>query len=229
MGKINPLNAVSANIKPYIDVNLTTRRVPIDIFDKLPWSAVGLIQITSGNDSVFGSGFMCQSDVFLTASHNFTTLGPIDSAGIWLAYDQNKNPSLPYSLHRPIFHPDLDLAVVILAECNVNPILLGGSGISTEVTLGGYGYQNQDGSMSLTISNGKVTSNDGSTLNYAINTQPGDSGAPVLTVNNNGEYQAAAVHMKSIGVMATSNAGTLITPEVIQDINEMIALARKNS
>jgi V8-like Glu-specific endopeptidase len=191
-----------------------------------PWNAIGLLNLTMQGQAVLvGSGFMCAPDVFLTARHNLTTKA-FDAAGVWIAYDEVKNRTAQRAIKARELHPTLDLAVLILATNQPATIALGSNDRPTNVSIGGYGFPYADGTMQMSAAGGLVTGTNAPYIGYGVNTEEGDSGAPVLIEEQSGRLKALAVHTTSEGGLLNSNFGILLTPEVIENIYQLIQRAR---
>ena len=80
--------------------------------------------------------------------------------------------------------------------------------------------------MWLSTADGTVNGQNGVHVGYAINTQEGDSGAPVLARLPGGAFTALAVHTTGQGSLPDSNFGSLLTPQAISDIRQLVAYAR---
>jgi V8-like Glu-specific endopeptidase len=200
-------------------------RKSVNAINAEPWNAIGLLNLAMHGQVVLaGSGFMCAPDVFLTARHNLTTKA-YDAAGVWIAYDHKRNQSAPIAIRARAWHSTLDLAVLILAVSQSSTIPLGSS-TSLTVSIGGYGIPYMDGTMWLSTAEGVVKGENGVHVGYAVNTQEGDSGAPVLARLPGGAFRALAVHTTGQGSLPDSNFGSLLTPQAIAGIGQLVAFAR---
>ncbi|WP_462215840.1 trypsin-like serine peptidase [Klebsiella variicola] len=228
MNSKNPQNALLNNMKPFSSSPGVPPRQTID--EKIwPWSSIGLLEVGNQNASVFGSGFMYAPDVIVTAKHNFTQVSDWDAAGVWLEFNSNETFHKKYDIYPPQFHSQLDLAIAILADCNVNPLNISHIIPSEDILLGGYGVVRSDGSKWLTYGSGKISKTNLSSVTYLLNTNEGDSGAPIIIYDKT--YKVIGIHTQGLNDKDGSsnfNHGILLTQNVISDINNMISAARNN-
>ena len=203
----------------------TVKRRPVAQFTVAPWHATGLLNLSMhGQPVIIGSGFMCAPDVFLTARHNLTSK-TFDAGGVWIAYDAQKHPTPQQTILARAWHSKFDLGVLILGTPQKYVLPLGVQA-TDEVELAGYGYPYVNGTLALSEGAGLVNGSDGPYLAYGINTQLGDSGAPVIAHLPGNAVSVVAVHTTAAGSIPGSNFGTLLTPQAIADLTQIIQFAR---
>lgn len=228
MNSKNAKNDFLNNMKPFSSSPGVPPRVTIDE-KKWPWSSIGLLKIGNQNASVYGSGFMYASDVIVTAKHNFTQVSDWDAAGVWLEFNSNETSHKIYDIYPPQLHSQLDLAIAILADCNVTPLNTGHIIPSEDILLSGYGVVRSDGSRWLTYGSGKINKINSSSVTYLLNTKEADSGAPIIIYDKT--YKVVGIHTEGLNDADGSsnfNHGILFTQDVISDINNMISVARNS-
>lgn len=206
-----------------------TQRADVLAPAQSPWNAIGLLNLSHhGQSVVVGTGFLCEPDVLITAKHNLVST-PFDAAGVWMAYDAQRNGTVPaVSIIAWAVHRTLDLGILILgAPQAAGGFALGGTSLAphTTVTLAGYAMPYANGSARYSYAQGVVTAVDVTQLSYLINTREGDSGAPVFVVAN-GIPMAVGVHTEAAIAPTLGNTGVLITPAVASDFSILIAWAR---
>lgn len=228
-GKHAPIGApAGGGLVPFKLLSGAVPRVPVPDSRVAPWRTVGLLNFYHRGILVTaGTGFMCAPDIMLTARHNLTGK-TFDAAGVWMAYDKQKNPVGPIGIVGREVHPDLDLAVLVLAASQPSFISLASPSVpaTAQVSIYGYGFPDLDNTPRLSMATGPVNGSDNASLAYLLNTQEGDSGAPIVARGGAGTVSAVAVHTTSKGTTANSNFGTLLTPEVISTIGQLVARAR---
>lgn len=192
-----------------------------------PWQGIGTINLfDQGNVSLVATGFLCAPDVIVTAKHVLTTTA-YDSGNIWLGFDAVHNPGAPkLSISAYAEHNSLDLAVLILSTQQQGAFALGGPTPPPHagVTLAGYAFPYKDGHTRFSFGNGPITQASRTQISYLIDTEEGDSGAPVFGVFN-GQPTAIAIHTEA-ATGAQGNSGVWLTQGVIADIHALIAIAR---
>lgn len=185
-----------------------------------PWHSIGILLVSNGTATNSGSGFMIEPDIFLTAKHNFTKVKGYNTAAIWLGYDKN-NPSKRYSIYPPKFHNTLDLAIVLLDDCSAQPFNFYTSDLPLLGCVCGYGKGK------LTLSEGMLLAAKDSMVRYSINTEEGDSGAPVLIKHSDNNYSVIALHTNAAPPSVNENEGVLFKSELIDEIKESAYNLRK--
>jgi len=194
-----------------------------------PWEGIGTINLFDhGATSVVATGFLCAPDVLLTAKHVLTTAS-YDAGNVWLGFDAVHNPGAPMlSIAAYAEHNSLDLAVLILTTQHQGVFALGAPlpPAHAGVTLAGYAFPYPNTSARLSYGNGPLTGASGTQLTYLIDTEEGDSGAPVFGVPN-GQPTVIAVHAEG-APKGQGNAGVWLTPAVVADIHSLIAIARSH-
>lgn len=187
-----------------------------------PWSSIGILRVCNDSGCGYGTGFLFADDIFITARHNFTTSVNFNSAAIWFGNEISNSGSEPFAIYPPVFHQQLDLAVMLVQNCSLQPLSIFNGILPKNVIVCGFGDYSI--SHSLSFSEGNILENGGGILKYSANTDHGDSGAPVFTKNPDNTYSVIAVHTNA-GV-GNWNEGILLSQDVYVEIETLASQLR---
>lgn len=205
-----------------------SKRASIADVRQQPFESVGLV-LCQGATSLYGTAVYCAPDAVVTAKHTFN-VADIKSAWIYIGFDAKKNPGSPAKVMAIAMHPNLDLAVLVIDAPPRTPLQFPGvrAAIGQQLVVAGYGVPYGDGSMQITTGSGAVTESTDQLLGYAITTDSGDSGAPVLARTPQGEFVVVAIHTSGdTGLPSGSNFGIPMTPSNVAELTKLLALARQ--
>lgn len=205
---------------------------------KQPWRSIALVGDFNAQLAQFievGTGFLYKPDVVVTAGH--LTADDGNPRFVALAFD-GRAPTGGYRTSAYARHATLDLGVVLLPEAVSRPPLPVFSGnlvAGGPVTLAGYGYDydflnpevnhmsssefrmTQDKEFILSLANGM--------LYHDVNSDPGDSGGPLMVPGAQG-LEVAAIHLSDQTVGTTGNLGLVLSPAVIAQLDSLIQTTR---
>ena len=194
-----------------------------------PYDALGLV-VCQGATTLYGTAVYCAADAVVTAKHTFE-IADIRGAWLYISFDAKKNPVPPAKVAAMAVHPSLDLAVLIVDAAPRVALQFPGFHMTKgqPVSIAGYGAPYPDGSMQMTAGTGVVDEAPDHLLGYAITTDRGDSGAPLLTRTPQGGYAVVGIHTSGdTGLPSGSNFGIPMTSVYVAEVTKLLAAARKN-
>lgn len=206
-----------------------SKRAPVADVKQQPFESIGLV-MCQGARTLYGTAVYCATDAVVTAKHTFT-VPDITSAWLYIGFDAKKNSVTAAKVVAVALHPHLDLAVLIIDAPPRKALKFPGikAAVNQQLIVVGYGVPYSDGSMQVTTGSGAVTEATDHLVGYAITTDSGDSGAPLLTQTPQGEYAVVAIHTSGdTGLSSGSNFGIPMTALYVAELAKMLASARKS-
>lgn len=205
-------------------------RKPVTNGDRRPWRTVAMLgfyapeDVTLSRRLVTATGFLIRDRFLLTAAHAFDYVDRLAGPAVFFTAGGGAEPVGMVQLVDYREDAALDLAVGMLPGPQGLPLQVNGGPVQCNdvVQLAGYGYEGPGGEALMTTDDGKVQTSEDDHFTYLINTDIGDSGAPVMVLANNGSWSVAGVHLHG-DIEGKKNGGVLLTSHVMQAVDHMIA------